>query len=115
MTSPSQHRSRKQAESDAPNDNKFTKPAPPAKKQIGGRSRKKDAVKATTLDELGISEELARCREVAAAPEGWLEQFIKVVGAGGGEITTDGFLAYCKKRRTQKSNLACKKSTTEDA
>ena len=106
---------RKQAKSDAPADGTFTKSSPPAKKRPRGRPRKTDAAPPVSLAELGISEKLAnQCLAVAAAPEGALEEYIEAVGSKeDGEITSDGFLTFCKKRATRKRTSACSQSTTE--
>jgi hypothetical protein len=68
-----------------------------------------------SLAELGISEEFAnRCRAVAATPEGALEEYAaKVMSEEDGEMTTAGYLAFCKKRGLREGNCACSKSTTE--
>ncbi len=104
----------KQAKSNAPADVAFTNPAPPAKKRSGERPRKKEAAPAT-LEELGMSDRLARqCRAVAEFPAEWLEEYVKATSGTDGEVTTEGFLAFCKKRKNRKTDLACSKSATED-
>jgi len=102
-----------QAESAAPADETFTKPAPPAKTGSEKRPRKKEVAPASPENRGGIIENLAQCGKlVTEAPDGWMDQFVKLMGrTEDGTVTTDRFLAYCKKRRAREGNSACSKST----
>jgi hypothetical protein len=105
-----------QAKSVAPAQN-LTK-APPPSKRPRGRPRKLAAVApALSLAELGISEKFAnQCRAMAAAGDGALDEYAEMVNAReDGQITTEGFLAFCNKRGIRKSDSACSKSTEGDA
>jgi hypothetical protein len=100
-----------QAKSAAPAGENLTKPSRAPGKRSGGKPRKTSSASV----DFGMSEGSAEiCRTLASMPEGLLDEYIAQVSKEeDGEVTTEGYLRFCKKRLARSGDSACSKDRAE--